>query len=826
MKKFLLLVIAAACALQVSAEQIGVTEAQNKAYQFVRKASRLKSFTGTDVQLVYMESAENGDNSFYVFNTGGNGFVIVSADSNSEEVLGYSDNGTFDPANIPPAMEEMFEQYKSEISYAATLDIEPSATATPTRKAIAPLCATKWNQSSPYNNLCPMYSTTQRCVTGCTATAMAQVMKYYEHPEKGTGSYSYTTSINNTSTTLSLDFSETTFDWDNMLNVYTSSATEAQNTAVATLMYNCGVACNMSYGLSSGASHVYACRAYSSYFGYDKSVQRAYRKFYSIQGWNDLVYNELANRRVVHYAGYNSGAGHSFVCDGYDTDEYFHINWGWGGTSDGYFKLSALTPSSQGIGGSNSGYNANQEIIYNIKADEGGSYAYEVVYGGEFKTTTTSVAKSNTGTVSFNFTNFSVLSANPNNVYFVMGVYAENTSTQQRTFIECSNIKQSVSCGMSYAYPASANNVQKINVSNLAALGEGTYKLYPAYKLTDLGLEGIAKVPYGVADYCDMTIDATNITFTKPTVAQPKLELTDLTFDSKFYVGNNYAVIASITCTGGEYCDLVYPVVVSEDLMTYYTGDGLIFSILEGETVTQRIIAQLPSDVTAGSYYFMLRDANNKQIGKSYEITVEEVGAGFSISASVPEFDDINNIDSNNIVITTTVTCSEGYFSGSIYAGWFYKTDTGYSNFQITPSDILFIDALSSKEVTIKESFGDIDLSKEYLVAIYYLNNNTGSFSQISSAASFKIATGIDDIAVDVDFNIFTSPAGDVVNVTSPDNIKRIDVFSLTGQQVANRMIADGAGAATVDVSHLTPGIYVVKVITAGGTHVERIVKK
>lgn len=824
MKKILLLIVSLAFATQLHAEQIGVTEAQDIAYKFARKSGRLKAATDTDVKLVYTENADNGSNSFYVFNTTGSGFVIVSGESNAEEVLGYSNDGAFDPANIPPAMLDLFDQYKSEISYAATLDIDanPASSVVPSRKAIAPLCATKWNQGAPFNNMCPMYDASQRCVTGCTATAMAQVMKYHQHPDKGTGTMTYAPTINGTATTITLDFSQTTFDWGNMLNVYNSSATEAQNNAVATLMYNCGVACQMSYGLSSGASHVFACYGYARYFGYDKSVQRALRSYYSITGWNDLVYNELANNRPVHYAGYNTEAGHSYVCDGYDKDEYFHINWGWGGMSDGYFKLSALTPSSQGIGGSNAGYNAGQEIIYNIKPDEGGSYSYDAVCGGAFTSTTTSVSKTSSGTVSFNFTNWSLLSANPNDVQFAMGVYAENTSTKQRTFIQCTNINQSVKCGYTYSYPESSYNVQKISVSDLAALGEGTYKLYPAYTLPTLGITEVAKVPFGVVNYCNMTIDESTIKFSKPTVEKPKLTVDDVTLNSPFYVGKMYSVTATITNNGAEYCDLVYPVIADSYLATVKIGDGLIFSLLNGETVTHDLIATVASDLEPGDYVFFLTNASYETISDLYQITVSAAPSSLSLSATAPVFDDINNIDSNDIAITTSVSCNEGYFDGVVYAIWFADNGSTYSSFASSISDLMFVEALNSKEITIRTAFGDIDLSKRYAVAIYY--NNGGSLKQISPATFFNIATGIDDVAADGKFNIYTN--GDVVNVTSPDNIKRIDIFSLTGQQVANRMVADGAGAASIDVSSLSPGVYVVKVITATGTHVERIVKK
>lgn len=169
------------------------------------------------------------------------------------------------------------------------------------------------------------------------------------------------------------------------------------------------------------------------------------------------------------------------------------------------------------------------------------------------------------------------------------------------------------------------------------------------------------------------------------------------------------------------------------------------------------------------------------------------------------------------MAVTTTISCDEGYYAGTVYAVWFVD---GYS-FAMTESELLFIEASNSKEITLRASFDNLDLSKSYSVGIYNYDNR---WNILSDYVDFNIATGIDDVAADGKFNIYTN--GDVVNVTSPDNIKRIDIFSLTGQQVANRMVADGAGAASIDVSNLTPGVYVVKVITAGDTHVERIVKK
>ena len=398
-----------------------------------------------------------------------------------------------------------------------------------------------------------------------------------------------------------------------------------------------------------------------------------------------------------------------------------------------------------------------------------------------------------------------------------MGIYAENTTTNQRTFIGCTNVNYELYCG--YTYHLNNNTtVQKINVSDLAALDEGTYKLYPAFKLTNLDVVGIAKVPYGVANYCNMTIDESTVKFSKPTVEKPILTVDDITFNSEFFVGKMYSVTATITNTGAEYCDLIYPVIADSNLETTKIGDGLIYSLLKGETVTHDLIATVASDLEPGDYEFFLINASGAIISDRYQISVSTVPDGYSIKASTPVFEgDMNSIDSRNMAVTTTISCDEGYYAGTVYAVWFVD---GYS-FAMTESELLFVEALNSKEITLRASFDNLDLSKSYSVGIY---NYDDRWNRLSNYVDFNIATGIDDVAADGKFNIYTN--GDVVNVTSPDNIKRIDIFSLTGQQVANRMVADGAGAASIDVSNLTPGVYVVKVITAGDTHVERIVKK
>lgn len=280
---------------------------------------------------------------------------------------------------MPDNMKAWLESYQSQIEWAIANGID----ATPVKSAvkrdnITPLIQTRWDQGSPYNDLCPVYNESEhtRCATGCVATAMAQIMKFHEWPVKGKGSnsyrcYNYTYGID--FGTLSMNFGDTTFDWANMTDRYNSSSTQEQKDAVATLMYACGISVNMGYGPSSGAQSTEPAWAFVNNFDYDKGTTYYLRDYFSGSEWEEMMYNELAARRPIMYDGVTDNReGHEFVCDGY-RDGYFHINWGWGGMSDGYFLLSALDPGVQGTGGATSGFNFQQGATIGIQRPVNGS---------------------------------------------------------------------------------------------------------------------------------------------------------------------------------------------------------------------------------------------------------------------------------------------------------------------------------------------------------------------------------------------------------------------------------------------------------------------
>lgn len=328
-------------------------------------------------KLVHTEKAQNGDPAVYVFSGVENrGFMILSANDIAFPVLGYSDENIADEANMPPQLLWWLGKYAQQIedAQAAGVKAAQSAVIKSSSKSwdpILPLVSTKWNQDSPYNDMCPV-SNGRETYTGCVATSMAQVMNYFKYPEIGQGKIMYkATGINKT---LMMKFDAEPFVWDKMRDSYTAGDyTAEEGDAVAYLMKACGYSIEMEYGTNaSGAMSYLVPNALIEYFKYDESVKYVSRSMYSSDDWTAMIYDNLKNIGPVIYDGTApSQGGHSFVCDGYDGNGYFHFNWGWGGVSDGYYSLDALNPDAQGIGGYVGGFNTDQDIVIGIKKPDG-----------------------------------------------------------------------------------------------------------------------------------------------------------------------------------------------------------------------------------------------------------------------------------------------------------------------------------------------------------------------------------------------------------------------------------------------------------------------
>ena len=341
----------------------------------------------------------------YIF-TANKGFVIMSADDCVQPILGYSLTDIFDTEDMPENVAWWLQGYNDEIQSAVDNKMrassetakmwkdltEGNAKAGKATATVTPLIQTKWNQNKYYNDLCPAVSDgpNGKAYTGCVATAMAQIMKYWSYPSTGIGSHSYTWN----GQTLSANFGATTYDWNNMADYYEyyfangtdqyanwlSEPSAAEIAAVATLMYHCGVSVEMIYGGSStggsAAPNAYVAIALKNYFNYKETAQHKQKSYnsnvyYSDNDWIAMLKEDLDNHRPVQYGGQdpNGSGGHAFVCDGYNSDDYFHFNWGWAGRYNGYFSLNNLnTGANSGEAGAGNGvYTRNQEAVFGIE---------------------------------------------------------------------------------------------------------------------------------------------------------------------------------------------------------------------------------------------------------------------------------------------------------------------------------------------------------------------------------------------------------------------------------------------------------------------------
>ena len=334
-RSIMLVALLLGCVLSLPAQQVTQEAALKKAEQFLGKPSLNRRAPHKAPQL----TLANNRDEFYVFNDKANGgYVIVSGEERMPDVLAYSYDSRFDTDNIPCNMKAWLEGYAELVKYLRTHHEASARRTTTERENVGPLLTCRYNQwPSPYNDKCPEVDG-KRCPTGCTATAMAQIMFYWKWPKQTTGVISgYTTS------TLKIEMPAipvTTIDWDNMLGAYGNGYTEEQADAISTLMQLCGTSVKMDYTPSaSGASLYNASRAFRRYFDYDDLIEVVSRSAYNTEDWEQLVYDELKSKRPVLYDGFSTnGSGHAFVLDGYQ-DGYFHVNWGWGG-ADAYVLMT------------------------------------------------------------------------------------------------------------------------------------------------------------------------------------------------------------------------------------------------------------------------------------------------------------------------------------------------------------------------------------------------------------------------------------------------------------------------------------------------------
>ncbi len=384
MKKFTLFItILVLAAMQAWGESVDATTARSMAQDFLSDMSVFSPQTipnsgGGPLQLIHAEVSDVGvaQNAYYIFGSA-SGYVIVAGDDRAQHILGYG-NGSFNMNKIPCALQFMLDSYKEQIDYLLEhpgLEVETMSlrSASTGETSVAPLLTAKWNQGVPFNNLCPRYDD-MSCYTGCACTSLSQVMYYWKHPS----GISYTLP-GYLSNTLGIDVSElppTAFDWDNMIDSYNGSYTEAQANAVAKLMRYVGQAEYMDYGPNGSGAYTSSVATAAWNLGYSKNSQHVMktnywsnRPLYSDEEWAEMILTELyAGRPIVYMAQAEDGSGgHGFNLDGYDAlTQMYHLNWGWGGYYDGYFALNAFSLSEDG----SYAFTRQQSMIIGLEPEE------------------------------------------------------------------------------------------------------------------------------------------------------------------------------------------------------------------------------------------------------------------------------------------------------------------------------------------------------------------------------------------------------------------------------------------------------------------------
>lgn len=503
MKKLLLSGACAALALGAMAESLTPQQALSRVYT-----------DGAGMGLRYAPAASarlvdtailDGINTYYVF-SGSNQTMIVSADDVAAPLLGSFDAEVTDMTAIPDNMKWWLSEYSRRIAWAVEQQekqpnrikvlLKQPDLRTATYQNVSPMLKTTWDQGAPYYNMCPRISG-RYTYTGCVATAMAQVMNYFKWPQ-GAGSGSATITCNGQ--TYSMDFSQTTFDWANMLDSYSGSSTTTQKNAVALLMKACGYSVDMDYGTdASGAVSSDLVHALIDNFGYDKGINYDHRDFYSYDQWVDKIYAEMAAGRPVLYGGSGDSGGHQFVFDGFRaSDKAFHINWGWSGAYDGYFLVDALDPEGQGIGGNGGeGFNSGQDAVIGIQKPVSGSVAAEpyIMYFngsmlvGQIQGTTITFSIDNGTSQGGYFANMSGRTFN--SVTYGTRIVNADTKEVIGTYVSSNakNIELPTGSGFSLFI-----------VSGIPTLANGTYDFYTVYREGD-GEWKVMRCDYGYNPY-------------------------------------------------------------------------------------------------------------------------------------------------------------------------------------------------------------------------------------------------------------------------------------------------------------------------------------
>lgn len=816
-----------AFALGAHAEQLTPDEALSRAVSARSVATRAIGPEG--IRLVYTQSTK-GVPSVYVFqNPDDRGYLLVSADDVAVPLLGYADSGTFRQEEMPPQLKWWIGEYGRQIQYASERNLPYVAKKTRAgREAVAPLLKTTWNQGSPYDMLTPEVDG-KHTPTGCVATAMAQVMKYWNYPEVGQGS---ATILLPDSTTDVLAFRQVPFKWNLMLDQYSEgSYSDEQAKAVADLMKACGYSANMKYAPDgSGAMAIAAARAMSNNFKYNANIQYYSRNFMSASAWDDIIYNELANKRPVMYGGQSTSVGHEFVCDGYDGKGYYHFNWGWGGMSDGYFLLDALNPNAVGTGGGDGGgFNYGQDIIAGVQPDKGDPFQPSLTQMGML-----------TGTVEGNSIK---LTCGDNGGWYNTGLNNETVDIAVK--VEKVDTRSGepvyVSLGekMELKGPVPPEYYMQGLGGNVSfeipkGLGDGRYRMTICYKASTpadspwLPVQTVSNA----YNYIDVIKSGSTLTVENP--GEALMTLTDMDLISPLYFGSSCRFRISVANNSAKELTQSFCPALLLNGQEQMTAEGITITLQPGEKVTREFTtafdlsegAKAPEaatvydlmfyDYNLDYYYDPVKEVTMQPESGTAEVTVTDLKIPgknvFELALSVKEASVKGYYvsDRNNIEFSASVNCTHGFYGMPVYLVIFPEdiyvgNARNVAMVSMGPTPVL--SEGESAELSATLDFGDA--ATQVYTAIPYIVENGDLIQVKNSYCAFKVT---DNSGVDSAISDGTGIA--VIYDNSSRHLRvegavNAEVYSLDGRSVSR--VAGASGIADVDLSALSIGIYIVK---------------
>ena len=740
MKKYFVLATALlAFATNVLSAPIDREKALKSAQEFLTK-SRKGGPRLAPAQTHLQEATTTQGDAYYAFNIGQEqGFVIVSGDDRTPPILGYVEEGSFDASQIPDNMKVWLQGYERQIAWLqAHQDHTPETQTGEEREAVSPLVNCHWDQGEPFNNMCPFYTSTDRCVTGCTATAMAQVIYYHRRPKATTDPIPayYTTSYN----FYREEMPVTTIDWDNLLPSYEGDEPEDAINAVSTLMALCGQSIKVDYGpRSSGAVSSLMAIALRKYFNFAPSTHFIERDNYRLEEWENIIYQELAEGRPVLYGGMSSGGGHEFVVDGYDRDGLFHINWGWGGMSDGYFLLSVLnSDNTQGAGASssNDGYSYDQDAIVGITPYDELPVPSNVltIQKIDLRTSQTTYTRQTDGgfhpMVRADFFNMTGETGT-----FSVGLLILDA---EGNICESYPVKE-VTLGPNQGYRSSNMGDQRLAFQGLP---NGRYSIALGSCLKD-SEEGLMP--------CDGSLTFSiqaDLSGNVLTLQLPQVNLTGtLAPEGDVEEGMPFKLNIEMTNNGTDFSRDVYVLVDGEE------KGGFRMEIAGGTsaTFTFEMGGLTQGDKTVELAY---KDENgNNIIIASGNITVTATEQGephLVFNVSIEELTDNNILPSGKATVKMELTNDgNGNFNNRVGAMLLLRNGNKYSTYGDTPTTNLFL--RKGESTTLTFVFRNLPNNSDFMV--YRIQGNTAQSANIRFSTNFS-QQGIGNNDLDVDINI------------------------------------------------------------------------